>query len=72
MILSLHARMRSEGYTMLDVLMITLMKMYPEEIRQDLASYRCAKGLNTIIQDLQNETKEKELFAMEDRDVIML
>ena len=72
MILSLHARMRTEGYTMLDVLMITLMKMYPEEIRQDLASYRCARGLNTIIQDLQNETKEKELFAMEDRDVIVM
>ena len=72
MILSLHARMRTEGYTMLDVLMITLMKMYPEEIRQDLASYRCARGLNTIIQDLQNETKEKELFAMEDRDVVVM
>ena len=72
MILSLHARMRSEGYTMLDVLMIILMKMYPEEIRQDLASYRCARGLNSIIQDLQNETKEKELFAMEDRNMIVL
>jgi len=72
MILSLHARMRSEGYTMLDVLMITLMKMYPEEIRQDLASYQCARGLNTIIQELQNETKEKELFAMEDRDVVVM
>jgi hypothetical protein len=70
MILTLHARMRTEGYTMLDVLMIILMKMYPEEIRQDLASYRCAKGLNSIIQDLQNETKEKELFAMEDRNAI--
>jgi Ring finger domain len=68
MILSLYARMKDEGYTMLDVLMITLMKMYPNEVREDLASYQCARGLNTIIQELQNESKEKELFAMEDRD----
>ena len=69
-VLTLHARMRQEGYNMLDVLMITLMLMYPQEIREDIQSYQCAQGLNSIIHDLHNENKEKMLFAMEDRNVL--
>ena len=69
-VLTLHARMRQEGYNMLDVLMITLMLMYPQEIREDIQSYQCSQGLNSIIHDLHNENKEKMLFAMEDRNVL--
>lgn len=69
-IFMIHSRMRQEGYTMLDVLIITLLMMFPQEIREDLQTYQCAQGLKTIIQDVQNETKEKMLFAMEDRNVM--
>ena len=69
-IFMIHSRMRQEGYTMLDVLIITLLMMFPQEIREDLQTYQCAQGLKTIIRDMQNETKEKMLFAMEDRNVM--